>query len=131
MSRIEEAQRNYDELSSAASEHARKLCYVGFALIAIFSGVQGGALRFPLDIPNQLVWAGLLLGIALGLDLLQYVVATALWGAWARKHEKNGREPAEFPRAINWPALAFFWLKIVATIAGWVALLEYIVPVIW
>ena len=128
--RIAEAQENYGELSRQASEHARKLCYVGFALIALFSGVQGASLTFPLQLPDQLVLTGFLLGVALGLDLLQYVIGAATWGGWARWKEQNEETPDHFPRAINWPSLFFYWTKIVATVAGWVILLCYVVPAV-
>jgi hypothetical protein len=127
---IEKAQDNYGELSGQASEHARKLCYVGFALIALFSGVQDESLRFPLQLPDQLVLSGFLLGVALGFDLLQYVIGAATWGGWARWKEKSDATPLHFPRTINWPSLVFYWAKIVATVAGWVILLCYVVPAV-
>jgi len=78
--------------------------------------------------------AALAFVVALFFDLLQYAVGAAIWGAYARKKEKElraaqgatvaGVEATEFDvdRRINWPALACFWVKIPVMGFGYVML---------
>ena len=64
--------------------------------------------------------------MTLALDLLQYVAGTVVWGAYNRWHDREGTDrDAEFlaPRWLNWPALAFFWLKLLGIVAAYVLLL--------
>ena len=67
--------------------------------------------------------------LALVFDFLQYLVATAIWGIFSRTKENQGvtaDETFQAPHKINWPAMAFFWLKATTIIIGYVELLKYL-----
>jgi len=67
--------------------------------------------------------------VGLGLDLLQYVAASAIWGVFTRWKEKKGAtDDTELTASeyLNWPALAFFGGKVIAVIWGYVLLLLYV-----
>lgn len=77
----------------------------------------------------MLLPAGLLIVIALSFDLLQYVVGALIWGSFNRKKEREGcPQDAEFtaPPRLNWPALFFFWGKVVLMAAAYVQLARFI-----
>jgi hypothetical protein len=65
----------------------------------------------------------------LALDLLQYAVATSIWGIFQRHKEKSGvGEDADFlaPKQFNWPTIVFFVLKAVSIIAAYIYLLRHL-----
>ena len=82
--------------------------------------------EFPIHLPNRLVWAGVLLTVALAADLLQYVYATIAFGAFSRFHERKADNPTDFPSAINWPTNVFFWSKLAFTGGAWLLLLIHL-----
>ena len=74
--------------------------------------------------------AALLVG-ALAADLLQYVVATVIWGTFHRIHErrqtKRHSDPElDAPRFLNWPGNTLFALKLAATAFAYALILSYI-----
>lgn len=111
--------------SGTASSVARQAAFAGIALIWIFNSKTGDEILLPV----QLLWPTLFLIVGLGLDLLQYVVASAIWGVFHRIKEKElGAIPdpdVSAPPYLNWPALFFFWGKLVAITAGYGSLLVY------
>ncbi len=68
--------------------------------------------------------------IGLGLDLMQYVVASAIWGLFHRIKEKKLGADSDIditaPPYLNWPSLFFFWGKLASILAGYVSLLGYV-----
>jgi hypothetical protein len=82
---------------------------------------------------RDLVLAATAFVLALGLDFMQYVVASLIWGAYSRRKEKVFKRDQipldldfDFPRAINWPALFFFWTKIATLAVGQFVLFAYL-----
>jgi len=115
---IKEIREAYYDYSGTASELSRKAALVGIGAIWVFrdSAAAGG-----LGLAPPLLTAGALLIVSIGLDLLQYVCAAGTWGWFGRKIERQLRDSEDqflAPRWINWPAILFFWLKSIATLAG-------------
>lgn len=97
--------------SGRASDVNRQLAFAAIAIIWVFRGVEGS----PLVIPDLLLWAGLFSALALGADLLHYLVASLCWGLYARGLERrNTRTDHRFkaPAVINVPAWIFFIGKV-------------------
>jgi hypothetical protein len=96
------------------------------AIAWIFSG--GTKLLSPgIQIPSGLLTSGLIFVIALAFDFLQYASATAFWGLYSRIKElqvmaKRESEPFTSPRWLNWSALWFFVLKLLALLVGYAVL---------
>jgi hypothetical protein len=98
----------------------------GIAVIWIFKTDRAGAFAIPRDllIPGVLIVAGL------GLDLLQYCVATITWRVFYRRQEKaDVDEDAELEHSIYWevPIVVLFWLKLVCVFVAYVLILRYLV----
>ncbi len=77
---------------------------MGIALIWLFRESSTGSVI----VSSEFLPAAILIVIGLGLDLLQYVTGSAVWGAYHRLQERAGTtEEAEFevPLMLNWPAL--------------------------
>jgi hypothetical protein len=130
---LKDARDQYYTHSGSASAVGRQLAFAGLALVWIFKATVAGADRVPPD----LLPAATLLALTLGFDLLQYALAALLWGVFQRKKElefiaiaKRGQKPPEefkAPRWINWPALAFFSVKLVSLVIGYGVLLRALV----
>jgi hypothetical protein len=109
---------NYYFHSGKVSDIIRQMALAGVALIWVFkSDVQGQA-----KIPNDLVPAAVLIFIGITLDFLQYVAGTLIWGIRARILENKGKQDDDIiplPDWINYPALVFFWTKILTTVAAY------------
>lgn len=123
--KLKDAREFYYFHSGKTSDLVRQLALAGIAVVWIFRYEVQGVPK----IPVQLLAPLSLIVLSLTLDLLQYAVATGLWGAFQRRKERDGvKEDAEFtaPRQLNWPALTFFWLKVVATASAYYFLLKYL-----
>lgn len=124
--KIQELRASYYENSRQASTLARQLCFAGIAVVWIFNK----DINAPASLPTQLVLPLICFVFALGLDLLQYLVGSALWGAFGEIREKQLKERHAYspeanvhvPRWINWSAIVFFGLKNFATILGYILL---------
>jgi hypothetical protein len=123
---LDSVEENYRFHTGKASDVGRQLALAGIAIVWIFSGggVSTGA---QLQISPDLLRVGLLLVIALAVDLTQYLYGSVAWGAFRRLMEtraaKNGvAESFDAPAWINYPTLGCFWTK-VSLIAAAYALL--------
>jgi len=116
----------YYEFSGKTSDIARTLSLTGLAVIWIF---KSDATDGP-HVPNVLITPAFLLVLALILDFLHYVVATVVWGSYARyKERRNTAEDAAFtaPAWFNWPTTFFlFPLKVIAVWSGYTLLLQFL-----
>lgn len=125
MATLKDFRTDYQQLSGIASEVSRKLGFAGIAIIWIFK-VDSANNTFTLA--TELYYAGTFIVLSLALDLLQYLSGSLTWGLYWRYKEKEGvAEDAEIkaPRYFNWPAVAFFWLKLVLMIIAYYQLLEF------
>jgi len=129
--RLSDYRQSYYDYSGSASTVGRQAGFAGIALIWVFKiGSSADAFGLPqgLHIPT------IAFITALALDLLQYVIATAIWGGYCRYKEKQfgagSDESFEVPMYFNWPALACFWGKHTATICAYIFLLLYAVEAV-
>ena len=123
--KLKDARDNYYFHSGKTSDLIRQLGLAGIAVIWVFKFSSSA----PPKIPQDLLLPLLLIVFGLTCDLLQYAVAAAIWGFYQRKKEKSGiSEDIDFkaPRQLNWPAIAFFWVKVVAIVLAYCLLLRYL-----
>jgi len=119
--KLKDCRESYYYNSAKASDISRNLGLAGLALIWAFR-VTGDAKP---TIPGDLRWAAVLLVVGLGLDFLQYILGTIVWGGYQRiKELKDTSEEDDFlaPRMMNWPANTCFALKQVAIFLAYVLL---------
>ena len=116
---------SYYGFSGSASNVSRQAAFAGIALIWVFNSKTPDGIHLPIE----LIWPTLFLIIGLGLDLLHYVVASAIWGIFHRIKEKElGEIPdpdVEAPIYLNWPTLLLFWGKLIAICTGYIYLFLY------
>jgi hypothetical protein len=124
VSKLEDYRRDYYEFSGKASDVARTLALSGLAVIWIFKqdGENGPSL------PGEFLEPALWLVIALACDLLQYIVASAVWGIFHRYHEKRSKADKELsaPWFLPWFQNSFFYAKLVAVSMAYYFLLQYL-----
>ena len=111
--------------SGKVSDITRQMALAGVGLIWVFRSQEPGQMK----VPNDLIPAAVLIVIGLTLDFLQYVAGTLLWGIRARKLENAGTTDetnVSLPDWINYPALVFFWTKMLATISAYVVLIRFL-----
>lgn len=128
--RLSQARESYYSSSSTASAVARQAAFAGIAVIWIFNTPAKKAI---IAIPPPLQMVALLLVICLALDLLQYVFASIVWGAFSRILERRqSHRLSEDPEMsaspyLNWPCLACFWGKLLFLVAAYVCLATFII----
>lgn len=123
--KLKDARENYYFHSGKTSDLIRQLALAGVAVVWLFKYEVVGVPK----IPAQLLAPLLLIVVGLAFDLLQYATATGIWGVFQRKKERAGvSEDDEFlaPPRLNWPALAFFWLKVASIAIAYYLLLQYL-----
>ena len=137
--KLTEARKAYYDFSKSLSDINRGLGFAGIALIWLFKQQE----QTKASIPPGLHLPTILIVVSLSLDFLQYVWSTAAWGGFARLKEKELRklrrrgievredEDVPAPAWINRPTLAFFWVKFVAMIAAYTAILHFLLKMIW
>jgi len=118
--------KDYQELSGKASDVARQLSFAGIAVIWIFKVSEGQSLKLPPD----LILPTLLLCSALACDLMQYVSGAIIWGIFHRYYEIKTKHSQEDPDLtaspyLNWPAIAFFYLKLLGVILSYIFIISY------
>jgi len=123
--KLHDARENYYVNTGKASDLVRQLGFAAIAIIWLFKIDEGGVTRIP---PSLLVPL-LLVVVALAADFLQYALASAIWGLYQRHQEKRIlSEETEFraPASINWPAIVFFWGKIVCIVVAYCYLFKFL-----
>lgn len=132
--KLKTARESYDYYSETASEVARNLAFAGIAVVWLFTVVTDGNLM----LSGKLLFGIFFFVLSLALDLLHYAISALIWGAYARMHEHEGSGDSKIvrpndadipdpPNFVNWPALAFFWLKIISVAVGYLSLLADLV----
>lgn len=123
--KLKDARELYYFHSGKTSDLVRQLGLAGIAVIWIFKYEVQGVPK----IPQALSFPLILIILGLALDLLQYTVATCIWGIFQRRKEVSGvGEDADFlaPKQFNWPAIFFFIFKVISIVAAYVYLLRYL-----
>lgn len=126
---LREAREHYYFHTGKVSDIVRQLALGGIAVVWLFRSGDGSSVVLPVSLllPLKLIVLGL------AFDLLQYAFGSALWGFFQWRRERNGTSECEefkAPRAINWPALGFFWVKVVAVAVAYWQLLNYLASVL-
>jgi hypothetical protein len=127
--KLQDVRSTYYELSGKTSDLVRQLGFAGIALIWLFKTDIAGQPR----IPGALVVPGLLIVVALTLDLLQYVAGTLIWGMYNRQKERAGSSPEEeftAHPALNWPTLVCFWGKVVLMSIAYALLILFLARIL-
>jgi hypothetical protein len=120
-----DAEVNY---SKRASDIARNLGFAGLAIVWIFKQDVAGRLVVPIG----LVWATVLIVIALGIDFAQYVFGALYWGRFVRQKEAelviNPGQRDEFTNPLWYHKVVdtLFYTKLGFIAAAYVALLLYL-----
>jgi hypothetical protein len=121
---LADALKAYQDRSATASTVARQLAFAGIAIVWVFSGAS--PINGKLSVPQDLLRVGFFLVIALACDFLQYVWGALAWGVFHRSKETNlhSSPQTDFlaPAWINYPAIAFFWAKLVMVMLAYVLL---------
>lgn len=123
--KLKDARDFYYFYSGKTSDLVRQLGFAGIAVIWLFKYEAQGVPK----VPEALAPPLMLIVLGLALDLLQYAVATFIWGLFQRHKEKSGvGEDADFlaPKQFNWPTIVFFTIKAIAIIAAYAYLLRYL-----
>lgn len=125
--KLQDYRNTYYEFSSTASEVARKLSFAGIALIWLF---KIESLPIP-KIPTELVFPTGLLALSLSFDLLQYIVASAIWGVFQWYQEKKLKDISEdpdlaAPSILKFPQFLLFWSKLFLAMAAYILIVKYI-----
>lgn len=123
--KLKDARDNYYFFSGKTSDITRQLGLAGIALVWLYKVERAGVTKLPVELQTPLV----LIVLGLTLDLLQYAVATGVWGVYQRHKEKSGiGETVDFeaPSSINIPTIALFIGKVGCVVAAYALLLNHI-----
>ncbi len=129
-SRLSDFREAKDFYTGKASDVNRTLAFGGIAVVWMFRNNQGQFLSGTGIIPDELEWPLILFIIALGLDLVQYTLASIIWTIFYHRHEKKvheGKEADGVILASRWNMRTInliFWAKIVITIVAFCLLLS-------
>jgi hypothetical protein len=125
MTKLSEFKKDYQELSGKASDVARQLSFAGIAIIWIFRVNKDSGVT----LNSELILPTILLCCSLACDLLQYIWGSIVWGSFHRYHEKrtDSKYDPELtaPPILNWPSLAFFYLKLIGVILSYIFIIKY------
>lgn len=127
--KLSDARNSYYGYTADASAVARQIAFAGVAVIWLFNApIDGKAI----NLPSELTFVALLLVISLSFDLLQYVIASLIWGIFSRKIETQNHSNDDDPDCLaspfmNWPTLFFFWGKILFLICAYYFLAQFLI----
>jgi len=133
MPTLEDYKQAYYDFTGLTSASARQLAFAGIAIIWIFrNGGSGG-----LVLPHDLLYPSAFFVVSLAADLFQYFVSSAIWGIFHRVKEKEfekGSLPEDSilkaPVYLNWPNLAFFYVKVLCVLIAYVQMFVFILKTI-
>ena len=125
--KIEDYREEFYVFTGKASEVNRQLALGGIAAIWIFKNPEISSTLLPSELIKPLIF----LIISLGLDLLQYVIGSIIWGIYFEYKEyqvnkgqiKNNDIKA--PTILSWSITFIFFIKVMAMIIAYTALLSF------
>ena len=126
--KIEDARNTYQELSAKTSDLARTLSFSVIAIVWVFKQETESGI----SVPSDLMVPSLFAVMALASDLLQYISSTVCWGIFGRIREiksVDDKEQFKAPAYINWPAILFFYLKLLFVALAYIYLASYILGI--
>lgn len=116
----------YSTKSTSASTVSRQASFAGIALIWVFKTQYGNTLV----LPNDLLLPSLFFALSLAFDLLQYISSSAIWGVFNRIKEReygpNYEGDIGVSKYLNWPAIFFFWGKLLFVLIGYFHIFIYV-----
>jgi hypothetical protein len=115
---------DYYFFTGKASDIARQLALAGLAVVWIFKIQQG----VTVTLPRPLLSPAIMFVGALGLDLLHYVFASMVWGAFTQWHRWQKRQEEDEVQEVGWlnvPAICLYWGKLALVCIGYGYLLDY------
>jgi hypothetical protein len=117
----------YYKFSEKTSDLARKAAFAGIALVWVFK-TDG---RTVAAVPQQLILPTAMFALALCFDLLQYTIATCIWGVFHWRHEKMLSSSSDDPDLEHSPWLprgimVFFVLKLLCVAVGYSAVVLFV-----
>jgi hypothetical protein len=125
MTTLNEYRKTFYEVSGKASDVCRQLAFAAIAIIWLFKRDTGSGLA----IPSELIFPGVLVVAALGLDLLQYCWSAVTWYFFYRSLEERGVAETEEVRHSVWlerPISLIFWIKVALVIATYCFILAFL-----
>jgi len=127
--KLKDCRKAYYDYSGKTSDLLRYIGYAGLAIVWTFRT----STENKIVIPHDLVWGSIFLLCGLISDILQYLIATVIWGCYHRYKEKRISEGTEFQASqyINWPANTFFALKAIAMVAAYWVLIKFLFDSFW
>lgn len=123
--KLRDSREAYYSNSKQTSDLVRYLGFAGIAFIWIFRDNSFGHIL----IPSNLHLPAILIIGALVCDLFQYIAGTIVWGVFSRiKERKEAPADDDFKVApwLNWPALIFFWGKVLIMISAYLLLIIFL-----
>lgn len=122
---LKDARENYYIHSGKTSDITRQLGLGAIGIIWLFHSSTADNLAIPalLLFPLQLVVAGL------ACDLLQYSTAAVIWSFYHRLKERAGTSEVEAfkaPAQLNWPAIFFFYAKVLLIVVAYWYIFNYL-----
>lgn len=126
--KILEIRDAYYQATGKVSELVRQFSLAGIAVIWIFriGGEDAGGIRYT----NELLLPLAFFVAALGVDLLQYVYYSVIWGLLNTHHwckHKNNEKKVKVSEKVNWIGLFFFWIKVIFTLVAYTLLMVSII----
>lgn len=125
--RPDEYLSTYQYFSSKTSDVARAAALGGLGVIWLFRGSTAQSEAAAPALPSSLLLPTVLLGLSVAIDLLHYLVGSAIW----RHHFKNAEREAKGGRSYahrawwNLPIDLLFALKLLLIAAGYACLSAY------
>lgn len=125
--KLNDSRENYYFYSGKTSDIVRYMALAGFGVIWALKS------EFALEGVSKiyLPYALIFLGITILLDLMQYVIGTALWGIYNRKQEikleLNEQKNISPGKYFNWPTLIPFWLKVITIFIAYTFILLWVI----
>lgn len=123
---VKELREAYEEISAILSGINRQLCFAGIAIVWIFNKSSEGV-----NIPDDLYCPILLFVSSLFLDVFQYVYQTivtyVLFLDYKFRKKKKDDDSVGENEAWYYPSWAFFILKILALVSGYVMIGRFLI----
>lgn len=127
--KLKEIIDNYYDTTATLSSINRQMAFAGIGIVWIFTTVKDASIT----IENTLLWSLLCFVISLGLDFLQYLYRSILFGSIHRIYEKKYytndvlEEDIIYYAWYNYPMYFFFYIKLISIIVGYTLVGYYII----
>lgn len=125
--KIEDYREDFYFFTSKASEVNRQLAIAGIAVIWIFKNPENSLTLLPTTLIKPLEY----LIISLGIDLIQYVLGSIIWGLYFEYKERQvnqniiTNDNIKAPNIFSWSITFLFFIKVVAMFLAYKELLSF------